>query len=78
MRKTSALLGLIMAAALNHAAPASAQVGAAITRTQTNATVAAIEREVREAAQPDRQKQAQSAAEQAAAAPQPETTTRQR
>ena len=72
MRKTSALLSLVIAAALSQVAPATAQVGAAITRTQTNATVAAIEREVREAAQQDRQKQAQSGTEQTAAAPQPD------
>ena len=78
MRKTSALLGLVMTAALGQIAPAAAQVGAAITRTQTNSTVAAIEREVREAAQQDRQKQAQSSTEQTAAAPQPEPTPHQR
>lgn len=78
MRKTTALLSLVIAGALGHIAPASAQAGAAITRNQTNATVAAIEREVREAAQQDRQKQAQSVTEQTAAAPQVEPTPRQR
>jgi len=47
-------------AAWGSARPALAQAGAAITRSQSNATVAAIERQVREATQAEREKHAAS------------------
>jgi len=76
MRKFFLPLCLVMAAVIGHIAPTAAQVGAAITRTQTVATISAIERQVREAAQQDRQKQAQPGPEQTAAAPQTGTAAR--
>jgi hypothetical protein len=59
MKKLLPLLGGVIVIALaGPARPASGQPGAAITRSQTDATVTAIERQAREATREERDKHA--------------------